>query len=118
MTVLLPVDAAYALDYLAILLVKREAGLPVKTEGNAIYGSLRDQIPNFREILDSLEFRCLREVNRQTFDAIEMAHKDVISAKRVQEINHTRYLAKKALQEKFWPSQPLTEQKTLLNDSR
>lgn len=114
MTILLPVDAAYAFDYLAILQIKRDNGLPVHDDLTRVWKALSNQVFEIEEILRSDEFRLMTKTNQDTFEAIECAHKDKIGAREVQEINYRRYEAKRALQQRFWPSQPLTEQKTKL----
>lgn len=114
MSVLLPVDPAYALDYLAILKVKSDYSLPVNDELQHLTSFLSIQMENFKSVIGSPEFHELVYRNRKTFDAIELAHKNKISARRVQKINYDRYRAKKALQERFWPKQALAEQKTKL----
>jgi hypothetical protein len=116
--ILLPVDEAYALDYLAILFVKRDQGLPVEKEINRVEVFLGTQVTNLREVLKSVEFIRLMIQNEKTFVAIEAAHSNHITAKEVQEVNHARFLAKRALQSKFWPNIDLEEQKTSLTKRR
>lgn len=106
----IPVDEAYALDYLAILAVKLENGLDVRTEIESFSEALRAQIPGLPSILASDEYRELLGANRGTFLAIELAAKDRIKASAVQEVNRKRFLMKQALQRTFWGS-PLLEQK-------
>lgn len=113
--ILLPVDEAYALDYLSILLTKRSKGLNVNSEIASLGGDMRKQLGVlFETILTSQEFFALQKANTEVFDAIEKAHRDEIKASEVQAINYRRYLAKKALQARFWPESQLAEQKTQL----
>lgn len=113
--ILLPVDEAYALDYLAVLYAKRDNGLKVDPEIKRIEQFLAVQFSNFQQVLASKEFHVLYQANLNTFDAIELAHKDKISARKVQETNYFRFIAKSHLQERFWPKVPLIEQKTALD---
>jgi hypothetical protein len=73
---------------------------------------LADQVQNLDAILKSSEYFDLHEANRLTFEAIAKAGQDQIRASEVQQVNRKRYLAKRALQEKFWPDQDLMESKT------
>lgn len=112
---LLPVDEAFAFDYLAILRIKAKFG-----HGDAdVHSELEKHLATqtgpavFRSVLESAEWAALLKANEATFNAIELAHKNAISAADVQWANHQRFLAKRALQQRFWPGKPLTEVKTL-----
>lgn len=111
MTTFLPVDHAFAFDYLAILQVKQMNGLPVGDEIERVENFLKIQHPNMTAILASQEYQNLYCVNRSVFDAIDAAYKDEISASKVQEVNHKRFKAKQALQKRFWPKSKLCEKK-------
>lgn len=111
---LLPVDAAYAYDYLAILYVKKDAGLPVTNEIERIETFLKIQHPNMSTVLSSTGFKRLLVANQLVFDAIEKAHHNKIQAREVQRINMLRFTAKKKLQQEFWPMTGLNETKTTL----
>lgn len=115
---LLPVDAAYAFDYLAILYVKREAGLAVASEIERVEMFLRVQHANMGRVLASGAFKQLLSVNQAVFDAIEKAHGNKISARAVQAVNAKRFAAKRRLQEAFWPLAALAEVKTALGVRR
>lgn len=111
--ILLPVDEAYALDYLSILFTKRFRGLNVDDEVVSVERDLLEQLGFMLEkALNSPEFSELQKANMAIFDAIEKAHRDEIKASEVQAINYRRYLAKKALQARFWPESQLAEKKT------
>lgn len=110
--ILLPVSEAYAYDYLAILEVKRESGLPVQNEIRKVQHFLREQCDNFAKVKASPEYAELIKVNKDTFDAIELAHKDMITSSEVQRRNMARFHAKRALQQAFWPNEELSEQKS------
>ncbi len=115
---ILPVDEAFALDYLSILFVKRDNGLPVQAEINRVETFLCCQIPRYDEILMSVAFKRLTVANQKTFDAIEAAHKNAITARKVQQINYSRFEAKRALQAQFWPQSAMSERKTRLTRQR
>ena len=109
----LPVDEAAAFDAMAILMVKQQRRLSVIHEMVALEKSIRAQIgPKFTdEVILSCEFADLVKANRKTFDMVAMASKDECRASEVDAANQSRYAAKRALQERFWPSNPLTEVK-------
>ncbi len=112
MTLFFPLDAANALDYLAILEVKRDAKLDVADELARVLGVLAIQLPNLQSILHSRHYHALCAANAATFKAIELAHDNRITAAAVQKANLGRYRAKQRLQRHFWPKQPLLERKT------
>lgn len=104
--VMLPVDEAYALDYYAILLVKRKHGLPVGTAIRETGKALAKQIDVWDEVLFSEEFQSLVEANQHTFDAVAECRESA-----AQRANRGRFEAKARLQSRFWPERPLTERK-------
>lgn len=109
----LPVDPGFAFDYLAILQVKSSKGLVVSKELILVGGELKRQCPgNFEAILDSPEYYELLEANRVTFELVDLAKIDQCKASEVDQSNYRRYLAKVALQERFWPANPVLERKT------
>lgn len=116
MILMLPVDFGYAFDYLAVLKVKLDNGLDCEPEIKRVEGFLEMQIGHdlFLKITGSQEFQKSYIANTLVFEAIEQAHRNKISAKRVQQINHKRFLAKQALQKRFWPQVELMEKKTKL----
>lgn len=113
MRIMLPVDPGFAFDYLAILHVKKQRGLPVSSELIEVRKAIESQCDSASIMAgDSVEFFQLIRANSETFDLVEMAKKDQCKASEVDAANYRRYLAKKALQERFWPSEPILEQKT------
>lgn len=114
--ILLPVDEAYAYDYLAILYVKQEHGLPVGGELWELRRHLMAQEENGHVpvllVESSPEFERMLEANRTVYDLVEEACQDKCKASKVQKANRERYLAKVALQRRFWPDTPLSESKT------
>lgn len=111
MTIYLPVDPAYALDYLAILEVKLQRGLPVREELEKVKSFLSRQF-DLIEVQMSEEYVQLLHANAATFDAVEKANDDKVPASYVVARNYDRYLAKKDLQRRFWPQAELGEKKT------
>lgn len=116
--ILLPCDEAYAWDYLSILYVKQDNGMPVGSEITRVEVFLAQQLRDFIVILSSPPFKRLIAANQRIFDAIELAHQNKISAREVQQINMLRFKAKKALQAKFWPHSVMCERKTRLTKRR
>lgn len=113
--ILLPVDEAFAFDYLAVLYVKQANKLDVFDEVKAVENLLQLQVgERFEDILESAEFHESYVANANVFEAIEKAHQNAILAREVQEINYQRYAAKKQIQAKYWPKNPLMERKTQL----
>ena len=108
------VSESYALDYYAILLVKHSHRMKgVKALIKLWQSSFECQswrVPLY-EVEDSKEFKELLKSNHQTWNLVAKASKDECKASEVDAANQRRYAAKKALQEKFWPSQPLNEVK-------
>jgi hypothetical protein len=109
----LPVSEAYAFDYLAILWVKADRGKDSKQYRQQVTCAIEESLNgSWSEVINSLEFHQLYEANAAVFDMIEKAMRDECSASAVVAANHRRYAAKKALQERFWPHEPLTEVKS------
>jgi hypothetical protein len=112
MKLFLLVDAAYAFDYLAILQVKASEGLPVNAEIEQIEACLGLQVPDIHAIRASKEFHNLYDANIKTFDAVDLAWRNEISAKDVQVANQQRFKAKQRLQARFWPNTAMAETKS------
>lgn len=111
----LPVSEAVAFDFYAIAFIKYERGFGFD-EVERIRESISTQISiPFFDIIGSVEFRNLWRSNSTVFDLVEKARLDHCKASDVDKANHQRFLAKKALQEKFWPNNDLMEKKTERN---
>ena len=112
----LPVDEAYAFDFLAILEVKflQSKNPSMKNKVNEYAGYIEKQIgePKFYEITASQEWKNLVEANTKTFEWVDKAKTDSCKASDVDRSNYERCKARKALQEKFFPGRPITETKT------
>jgi len=111
----LPVDEAYAFDYLSILEVKMQHDS--RNRGKfmvfaEVAASLKRQLRGelFQLIKISKEYQELVAANKRTFEAVDRAKKDEVTASFVDECNYHRYLAKQALQKRFFKG-PLKESK-------
>lgn len=113
------VDEAYAYDMLAILEIKyKKMNLSLESLNNhyELQETLRKEVGAQRhsEIVLSKEFQRLYDANLKIFERIdEIKEREIHSsdATYIDNMNYERYLAKKTLQEKFFPTQKLTEQK-------
>jgi hypothetical protein len=113
----LPVDEAYAFDYLSILYVKNKQNKNNKTIQSIINfceNEIKKQIGQFLwdKIILSKEFNNMVLVNTEVFFAVEKARYETISAKEVDEYNMKRFLAKNELQKMFFPNKDITEWKS------
>lgn len=112
----LEVSEGYAFDYLSILAVKLIKN-PDNDFNRINYSdclmNLRENIANnelFNKIIDSKEFDDLIKVNTKLFDLVSLAKNDLCFASAVDKEVFNRYLAKVALQNKFF-SESLSEVK-------
>lgn len=110
------VDEGYAYDFLAILYVKK---LKFKTiAADKIYDEcfdfLKNQIDEEKHhlIISSKEYLNLIEANTKTFEAVDKARYEEITAKQVDDLNMLRYKYKLELQNKFFPLSKITEKKS------
>lgn len=100
----LEVDEAYAFDYLSILFIKKNKSKECYETWSSCYNHISNQVLNFLDIINSIEYNNLLEANLITFNAVEKARYGNISAKEVDEANMLRYQRKIELQNKFFPS--------------
>jgi Fe-S oxidoreductase len=97
------VDEAYAFDFLSIFYIKRNNSDLTLKVWNECKNYIKDQIPNkFDKIIKSKEYKDLLKANQKTFKAVDEAKVDKVKASYVDSCNYQRYLAKKALQTKFF----------------
>ena len=111
------VDAGYAFDYLAILIVKEARDLVDFNVVDNCAFNIAEQIGNlelFESIVHSAEFENLIMRNSDTFDLVDKARKSPATdlAKQVDDSNQERFYAKKALQKKFFGSDMTIEKKS------
>lgn len=109
------VDPGYMFDFLAIYEVKMRKATSQDTVDNFTnaLAHISNQITDHRsiEILNSPEYKTLRDINAKIYDFVNLAKKDEVKASEVDSANYERYLAKKALQAKFFPDQTVAEKK-------
>ena len=102
------VDESYAYDYLSILRVKALKNGSEGTISNFMHCSnnIKMQVGSklHSEILDSIEYKNLLEVNKETFEAVDKAKDDKVKASLIDNLNYKRYLCKQDLQKKFFQS--------------
>jgi len=106
------VDEAYAFDYYSILELKYKNNFISQeildvTKKDLINDLGEDLV---KEILDSDEYRDLLDSNQITFDAVDKAKEDLVTASYVDKCNYKRMLSKKSLQTRFFTN-TLTETK-------
>ena len=110
------VDEAYDFDYLSILFIKAEKNnFSGQTFDNwkKCYDYLKIQINNqnlWDNIICSQEFYDMKEANLKTFEAVDKAKNNEVTAKDVDYCNYLRHIAKEKFQKKFFNSN-LSEQK-------
>jgi hypothetical protein len=109
------VDVGYAYDMHSIALVKCHKVPSARSEIN--WGRIDLDILNqlgrdlHSTILDSPEYKRLYEVNLFLYQLVDLAKTDAVKASEVDQGVYERWLAKKALQEKFFPATRYQEQK-------
>ena len=110
----LSLDEGYAYDLLAICEVKISKDIKnAKLNYDLFFSELQEQVKDKHlEILNSKEYKELLKANNETFDAVEKARYETISAKEVDSLNMKRYNCKKNLQLKFFPETNIIEAKS------
>jgi hypothetical protein len=100
----LTVDEAYAFDYYSILSLKYNNGFISEDILQTTKKDLEDSLESdlVETILNSSEYLSLLEANQLTFDAVDKAKEDLVTASYVDKCNYKRMLTKKALQTKFF----------------
>jgi hypothetical protein len=100
------VDEAYAFDYLSILEVKKGKSFNNNQAWLNCWSHLQKQFEpeKWLSMIYSEEYRSLLKVNALTFDAVDKAKTNQVSAKYVDDCNYQRYLAKQNFQNKFFKS--------------
>ena len=112
------VDEAYAYDMLAILTVKEEAAPSDESAINreSLWIDILLEVGGdiHAAVMASPEYQRMIEVNQQLFSTIDALKVPMLARDAgadIDRLNYQRYLAKRALQEKFFPNTPLTERK-------
>lgn len=98
------VDEGYAFDYLSILDVKRKKNTECEQSWSNCYNYLKNQfdIDKWSTMINSREYKNMIVANELTFDAVDQAKYNKVTAKYVDDCNYERYLAKKKFQDKFF----------------
>jgi len=106
------VDEAYAFDYLSILDIKKHKTSCGYDTWLTCYTYLQKQFdPNkWLSMIHSQEYSDMITANLFTFEAVENAKNNTVSAKYVDECNYQRHIAKQNFQRKFFNSD-LSEKK-------
>jgi hypothetical protein len=112
----LPVDEAYAFDYLSILQIKLVNSPSASKEDTYTECKryLKNQLHNFEKIVSSKEYYDLLISNQSTFDLIDQLRSGKkVTAKEIDDANMDRYYKKQALQNAFFNSS-MKEEKIIL----
>lgn len=106
------VDEAYAFDYLSILDIKKNKTPSGYNAWLTCYTCLEKQFDSnkWSLMIHSQEYSDMISANLFTFEAVEKAKDNKVSAKYVDECNYQRYIAKQNFQKKFFKSD-LSEKK-------
>lgn len=111
----LPVDEAYAFDFLSVIDVKRKKSARDQTTFKDLCVEIESQIGKdlFKKILESKIYAEMVKVNQNIYDMIDMIRDDIVEmdAKVIDDANNERYRLKKKLQDEFFMS-GLVETKT------
>jgi len=102
----LKVDEAYAFDYLSILEVKKQKSSLAIEAWSKCYVYLQTQFDSERWFLmiNSEEYKNMIKANQLTFDAVDKAKNNEVTAQHVDYCNYQRHTAKQNFQKKFFTS--------------
>jgi len=100
------VDEAYAFDYLSILEVKKQKSSISNDAWANCYIHLQNQFDNEKwlYIINSKEYENMIKANELTFDAVDKAKNNEVTAQYVDNCNYQRHAAKQNFQKKFFTS--------------
>lgn len=112
-------DEAYVFDMLSIITIKLKYNKDNKQISDSMDRMMWEigsqiGIQCFNAVVESKEFKSLIKANKEIFDrinAIKQRGEKLGDATFVDMRNYDRFLAKKALQKKFFPGKDFTEQK-------
>lgn len=101
----LNVDEAYAFDYLSILEIKKEKSSDDK-QWLDCWLFLQNQFESEKwlSIINSEEYKNMIKANLLTFDAVDKAKNNEVTAQHVDYCNYQRHAAKQNFQKKFFTS--------------
>lgn len=108
----LNVDEAYAFDYLSILEVKKQKSASSSEAWSKCYVHLQKQFDSEKwfSMITSEEYHNMMKANELTFNAVDKAKNNEVTAQHVDYCNYQRHLAKQEFQKKFF-NNGLKEQK-------
>ena len=100
------VDEAYAFDYLSILQVKKQKSYLSNDTWRKCYMHLQNQFDPEKWLLmiNSDEYKNMIKANELTFDAVDKAKNNGVTAQHVDYCNYQRHAAKQNFQKKFFTS--------------
>ena len=100
------VDEAYAFDYLSILEVKKQKSSISNDAWAKCYAYLQNQFDNEKwlHMMHSKEYENMIKANELTFDAVDKAKNNEVTAQHVDYCNYQRHIAKQDFQKKFFTS--------------
>jgi hypothetical protein len=98
------VDEAYAFDYLSILEVKKQKFSSAIETWSRCYLNLQTQFNSEKWFLmiNSEEYKNMIKANLLTFDAVDKAKNNEVTAQHVDYCNYQRHTAKQNFQKKFF----------------
>jgi uncharacterized protein with PIN domain len=100
------VDEAYAFDYLSVLEVKKQKSSISNDAWAKCYVYLQNQFDNEKwlHMMHSKEYENMIKANLLTFDAVDKAKNNEVTAQHVDYCNYQRHSAKQNFQKKFFTS--------------
>jgi len=100
------VDEAYAFDYLSILQIKKQKPSLSNDAWHKCYMHLQNQFDPEKWLLmiNSDEYKNIIKANELTFDAVDKAKNNEVTAQHVDYCNYQRHTAKQNFQKKFFTS--------------
>lgn len=102
--IFLQVDEAYAFDYLSILEVKKKKNSLITNAWSKCYVNLQIQFDSDKWflIINSKEYADMVAANELTFNAVDKAKNNEVTAQYVDYCNYQRHIAKESFQKKFF----------------
>jgi hypothetical protein len=100
----LNVDEAYAFDYLSILEVKKRKCSSAIEAWSKCYINLQTQFDSEKwlSMIYSEEYKNMIKANELTFDAVDKAKNNEVTAQYVDHCNYQRHTAKQNFQKRFF----------------
>jgi len=98
------VDEAYAFDYLSILEVKKQKSSNNNLTWLNCLSHLQNQfeLEKWLSMIHSEEYKNMVKANLLTFEAVDKAKNDEVTARYVDHCNYQRHIAKENFQKKFF----------------